>query len=48
MLYILQSRFTTQNMDGSEDAAANGGGKEGYQTVPDTDLDGPPVATLSV
>lgn len=48
MLYILQSRFTTQNMDGSEDVAANGGGKGGYQTVPDTDLDGPPVATLSV
>jgi hypothetical protein len=42
MLYILQSRFTTPTIDGSED------GKGGYQTVPDTDLDEPNVATLSV
>ena len=49
MLYILQSRFTT-NMDGSGDAAADGG-KNGYQTVPDSDPDGleyQPAATLSV
>eukprot|EP00984_Skeletonema_dohrnii_P006069 scaffold2146_cov103-Skeletonema_dohrnii-CCMP3373.AAC.3 len=51
MLYILQSRFTT-NMDGSGDAAADGG-KNGYQTVPDSEPnnEGLPyqtVATLSV
>lgn len=49
MLYILQSRFTT-NMDGSGDVAADGG-KNGYQTVPDSDPDGleyQPAATLSV
>ena len=46
MLYILQSRFTT-NMDGSEDAAVDGG-KGGYEPVPDSDPDGPTVATLSV
>ena len=49
MLYILQSRFATQAMDGSEDApAAANGGKGGYQTVPDTDPEGPTVATLAV
>ena len=47
MLYILQSRFTT-NMDGSEDAATANVGKGGYETVPDSDPDGPAVATLSV
>lgn len=49
MLYILQSRFTT-NMDGSGDAAAEGG-KNGYQAVPDSEPEGLPyqtVATLSV
>mmetsp|Transcript_5225 Transcript_5225/g.8840 ORF Transcript_5225/g.8840 Transcript_5225/m.8840 type:complete len:339 (+) Transcript_5225:80-1096(+) len=49
MLYILQSRFTT-NMDGSGDATVDGG-KNGYQTVPDSDPDGltyQPAATLSV
>jgi len=51
MLYILQSRFTT-NMDGSGDGAADGG-KNGYQTVPDSEPnnEGLPyqtVATLSV
>lgn len=49
MLYILQSRFTT-NMDGSGDVAAEGG-KNGYQAVPDSEPEGLPyqtVATLSV
>ena len=44
MLYILQSRFTTNNTA----QQSPDGGKGGYEAVPDTDPDGPTVATLSV